>query len=378
MRLRYAHHLRKLERDTYIEQEQQEYTHQRQLQEAEPSPAPLSGGLAQRRVRGRRASLSPGAPVRYRLVPRPWWPEPEEEDSTMQLGAHVSAAGGPQNAPERGREIGCDCIQIFTRNQRQWRVKPISDEEATAFRSNREACGIGAVMSHASYLLNLGTTDPEKFAKTYDAFEQELLRCHKLGVELLNFHPGAHVGKGVESGIQQIAHALNEICRAHPDKTDVCLVLENVAGQGTTLGRSFEELRAILDLLESPERFGVCVDTAHAFAAGYPIHTEAGWEETWAEFDRILGLDRLVALHLNDSKVPFDSRKDRHALIGRGEIGAEAFRRAVTDPRTRNLPMFLETPAGPEGWAREIVWLRQTAAGGNAPLPEIEDAGVSL
>lgn len=296
----------------------------------------------------------------------------------MQLGAHVSAAGGPQNAPERGREIGCDCIQIFTRNQRQWRVKPISDDEATAFRAHREACGIGSVMSHASYLLNLGTTDPEKFAKSYGGFEQELLRCHKLGVELLNFHPGAHVGKGVETGISQIAQALNEICRAHPDKTDVCLVLENVAGQGTTLGRSFEELREIIDRVEQPERLGVCVDTAHAFAAGYAIHTEEGWEATWEAFDRLLGIDRLVALHLNDSKVPYESRKDRHALIGRGEIGPDAFRRVVTDPRTRDLPMFLETPAGPEGWAKEIEWLRAAARGEDLPLPEIEDAGVNL
>ena len=296
----------------------------------------------------------------------------------MQLGAHVSAAGGPQNAPGRGREIGCDCVQIFTRNQRQWRVKPISDEEASAFRANREACAIGAVMSHASYLLNLGTTDPEKFAKTVDAFEQELLRCHKLGVEWLNFHPGAHVGQGVETSIAQIAHGLNAICRAHPDKTEVCLVLENVAGQRTTLGRSFEELRAILDRVEQPERFGVCIDTAHAFAAGYPIHTEAGWEETWADFDRILGLNYLKALHLNDSKVPFESRKDRHALIGRGEIGAGAFRRAVTDPRTRDLPMFLETPAGPEGWAQEIRWLRAAAEGGDPALPEISAAGINL
>ncbi|WP_290652139.1 deoxyribonuclease IV [Aquisalimonas sp.] len=294
----------------------------------------------------------------------------------MQLGAHVSAAGGIQNAPQRGGEIGCDCIQIFTRNQRQWRAKPVTDEEAAAFRENRRCCGIGSVMSHASYLINLGTTDPDKFAKSHDAFEQELLRCHALGVELLNVHPGAHVGAGEEAGICQIAHALNQICRAHPDKADVRVVLENVAGQGTTLGKSFEELRAILERLEAPERFGVCVDTAHAFAAGYAIHTQAGWDATWEAFDQVLGLDRLVALHLNDSKAPFDARKDRHALIGRGEIGPDAFRRAVCDPRTRELPMFLETPAGPAGWAQEIQWLRAVAGGADAPLPVIEDAGI--
>lgn len=296
----------------------------------------------------------------------------------MQLGAHVSAAGGPQNSPARGRQIGCDCIQVFTRNQRQWQGKPVTDTEVAAFRENRAAHGIGAVMSHASYLLNLGTIDPEKAEKSFNAFVEELVRCHRLGVEWLNFHPGAHTGAGEQTGIDQIAASLNAVCRAHPDKDDVGLVLENVAGQGTTLGRSFAELRAILDRLETPERFGVCVDTAHAFAAGYPLHTEAGWEETWAEFDQVLGLDRLVALHLNDSKVPFASRKDRHALIGRGEIGPDAFRRVVTDARTRALPMFLETPAGPAGWAEEIRWLRAVAEGADAPLPEIQDSGVKL
>lgn len=296
----------------------------------------------------------------------------------MQFGAHVSAAGGPQNAPERGREIGCDCIQIFTRNQRQWTVKPISEDEATAFRANRTEHGIGAVMSHASYLINLGTTDGDKFARSYAAFEQELIRCHTLGVELLNFHPGAHVGEGEAVGIRQIAHALNTVARAHEDKTDVRLVLENVAGQGTTLGRTFEQLAAILEQLEQPDRFGVCIDTAHAFAAGYAIHTEAGWNATWEAFDAVLGLDRLAGIHLNDSKAPFDSRKDRHALIGRGEIGRGAFERMVTDPRTRAVPMFLETPAGPAGWAQEIQWLRAAAAGEDAPLPEIEDTGVNL
>lgn len=296
----------------------------------------------------------------------------------MQVGAHVSAAGGPQNSPERGREIGCDCIQIFTRNQRQWQAKPISDAEAAAFRANRREYGIGAVMTHASYLLNLGTTDPDKFAKSYGAFEQEVIRCHRLGIELLNFHPGAHVGEGPEVGIGQIAHALNQICHAHPDKTGVRLVLENVAGQGTTLGKTFEELRAIIDRLETPERFGICIDTAHAFAAGYPIHTEAGWEETWRTFDRLLGMEWLAGLHLNDSKAPFDSRKDRHALLGRGHIGTGAFHRAVTDPRTRNIPMFLETPGGPPGWREELKWLRAVVKDSEAALPEIEEAGVSL
>ncbi|MBK1726571.1 deoxyribonuclease IV [Halorhodospira neutriphila] len=296
-----------------------------------------------------------------------------------QLGAHVSAAGGPQRAPERGAQIGCDCIQVFTRNQRTWRAKPVGDDEAAAFRRARAEHGIGAVMSHASYLINLGTADAEKHAKSQAALEAELERCHRLGIELLNFHPGAHVGAGMEAGIEAIAATLNAVCRNHPDKDDVLLVLENVAGQGTTVGADFGELAAIIERLEAPERFGVCIDTAHAFAAGYELHTEPGWQAMWAAFDAVLAPSRLVALHLNDSRPGCGSRKDRHALLGRGAIGPEAFVRAVTDPRTRALPQFLETPAGPAGWAEEIRWLRACAEQGQAPaLPQIEDAGVQL
>ncbi|ABM62432.1 deoxyribonuclease IV [Halorhodospira halophila] len=295
-----------------------------------------------------------------------------------EIGAHVSAAGGPQRAPERGGEIGCDCMQLFTRNQRSWKVKPIAPGEADAFRRARAEHGIGAVMSHASYLINLAATDPEKHAKSQTALEAELERCHQLGIELLNFHPGAHLEAGIEAGIETIAATLNAICRNHPDKTDVCLVLENVAGQGSTVGADFAELAAILERLETPERFGVCVDTAHAFAAGYELHTAAGWDAMWAAFDDHIGLNRLVALHLNDSRPPCGSRKDRHALIGRGEIGPEAFRRAVTDPRTASLPQMLETPAGPEGWAQEIDWLRGCAQGNQPDLPEIEDRNINL
>ncbi len=295
-----------------------------------------------------------------------------------ELGAHVSAAGGPQRAPERGREIGCDCIQVFTRNQRTWRAKPITPEEANAFRRARAEQGIGSVMSHASYLINLAATDPEKHEKSRAALEAELERCHQLGIELLNFHPGAHLQAGTEAGVETIAATLNTICHNHPEKTDVCLVLENVAGQGTTVGADFAELAAILEQLEAPERFGVCIDTAHAFAAGYELHTAAGWEAMWTAFDAHIGLKRLVALHLNDSRPPCGSRKDRHALIGRGEIGPDAFERAVTDPRTAALPQFLETPGGPNGWALEIEWLRGCAAGRRAALPEIEDRNINL
>ena len=297
-----------------------------------------------------------------------------------QLGAHVSAAGGPARAPARGREIGCDCIQVFTRNQRSWQVKPVSEDEADAFRQARAEAGIGAVMSHASYLINLAAPEADKHARSQQAFEAELERCHQLGIELLNVHPGSHVGTGIDDGIERIAQTLNAVCRNHPDKRDVRLVLENVAGQGSTIGADFREIAAILDRLEEPERFGVCVDTAHAFAAGYALHTGGGWDAMWHAFDRAIGQQWLVALHLNDSRPGCGSRKDRHALLGRGEIGPEAFARAVMDPLTRDLPQFLETPAGHEGWGEELRWLRACCEAEEAlpPLPEIEDTGVNL
>lgn len=295
-----------------------------------------------------------------------------------QLGAHVSASGGTPHALPRGEEIGCDCIQLFTRNQRTWKAKPVSSDEAADFRRARTEHSIGSVMSHASYLINLAAPDPDKHHKSKTVFAEELTRCHELGIEMLNFHPGAHINTGLENGIEAIANTLNAICHAHPDKEDVTLVLENVAGQGSTIGADFAELRAIIDQLDQPHRFGVCIDTAHAFAAGYELHHEQGWELMWQDFATKMGMGRLCALHINDSKAALGSRKDRHALLGRGEIGAAAFVRAVTDPRTCNLPQFLETPAGPAGWAEEIKWLRACAAGNQPPLPQLEETGVNL
>ncbi|HKJ77609.1 MAG TPA: deoxyribonuclease IV [Gammaproteobacteria bacterium] len=296
----------------------------------------------------------------------------------MQLGAHVSAAGGLDKTVERAETIGCDCIQVFTRNQRTWQPKPITEEEAAAFHAARAGRELGAVMSHGSYLVNPSSPDAEKHAKSYAAMEAELDRCHRFGIGLYNFHPGAHMEKGTDWALRRTAETLNRLCAEHPEQGDVRLVLENVAGQGTTIGRTFEELAGIFEHLEQPQRFGVCVDTAHAFAAGYELSDEDGWERTWRDFDRALGLERLVAIHLNDSKAPFDSRKDRHALVGRGEIGPRMFEWILTDPRTRDVPMFLETPGGPEGWKLELRWLRAVAAGERPPLPEIEEAGPAL
>ena len=289
----------------------------------------------------------------------------------MQLGAHISTAGGVDKSPARARAIGCDCMQVFTRNQRNWQARPLGEDEIAGFRQARIDNHIHTVMSHGSYLVNPASPEPDKWERSLQAMGEELQRCQQLGIELYNFHPGAHLGSGVEAGIERIVAAIDQLCATFPEAGDVTLVLENVAGQGTTIGHRFAELALILDQVVQPERCAICLDTAHAFAAGYALHTEAGWEAMLAEFDLTLGLERLAAIHVNDSLVPFDSRKDRHALLGRGEIGPEAFIRLVSDPRTREVPMFLETPAGPEGWARELDWLRGIAAGQAVELPEI-------
>jgi deoxyribonuclease-4 len=297
---------------------------------------------------------------------------PGKRPERPQIGCHVSTAGGVQNAPDRAAKIGAACMQVFTRNQMAWTVKPLGDDEVAAFAERRKACRIGTVMSHDSYLINLCSPEDDKRAKSVAAFEAELDRCTRLGVELLNFHPGAHMGKGLKAGTALLADTLNGICARRPD-SPVRLVLETVAGQGSTIGRTFAELAAILERLDAPERFGVCVDTAHVFAAGYDIATEAGWGKTWREFDAELGRERLCAFHVNDSKVPLGSRVDRHALIGRGEIGPGAFLRLVTDPGTRDVPMFLETPAGDAGYTKEIRWLTAARAGGHPRLPRIAE-----
>ena len=289
----------------------------------------------------------------------------------LQIGCHVSTAGGIQKSPERGRKIGAHCMQVFTRNQMSWKHKPLTEAEVDGFARAMAEYGIGTVMSHDSYLINLCSPDPEKHAKSVEGFNGEVERCTLLGIPLLNFHPGAHMGKGVDFGIQKIADTLNGVCERYPD-SPVKLVLETVAGQGSTVGRSFQEMRDILGLLHQPERFGICVDTAHVFAAGYNLATEEGWQRTWEEYERVLGLDTLAAFHVNDSKVPLGSNVDRHELIGRGHIGPAAFIRLVTDERTRHLPMFLETPAGNEGYTLEIDWLSAAANGTPIDLPEIE------
>jgi deoxyribonuclease-4 len=260
-------------------------------------------------------------------------------------------------------------IQIFTRNQRQWDAKPVSDEEAATFRASVAANRIECVMSHASYLLNLGAPSIDARRKSAATFREELARCAKLGVQFLNFHPGAHLGGGDAAAIDFIADCVRDAIETTPDSEGVTLLIENTAGQGTCVGHRFEHLAELLEKIGHPDRLGVCLDTQHSFAAGYDVKSEAGLAGVIAEFDRLVGLERLRAFHLNDSKVELGRRVDRHECLGKGAIGFDLFARLMNDPRFAQLPGFLETPLGPKVWKREIARLRKaviTSARGSA------------
>lgn len=273
------------------------------------------------------------------------------------LGAHVPTAGGLHRAPAHGQDIGATAIQVFTRNQRQWAAKPLGAEEAAAFRAALAATGVRSVMAHASYLINLASPDEAVLARGRDALREEIARCHALGIPYAVFHPGAHLGCGEDEGVRTVARSLDDVLSASPGGAVMALV-EITAGQGSCVGHRFEHLAEVLARVKSPERVGVCLDTCHLLAAGYDIATPRGYERTLAEFDRVVGLPNLRAMHLNDSRKPLGSRVDRHAPIGEGHVGLATFRRIVTDDRLRAVPKVLETPGGLEGWRREIALLR--------------------
>ena len=263
------------------------------------------------------------------------------------LGAHMSIAGGVGNAFLAGKKVNCDAIQIFTKSSRQWACKPYTKEEIEQFHINRKETGIGAVVAHDSYLLNMGSPDTALRTRSVAAFTDELERCETLGVTNLIAHPGAHVGAGELDGIKTIAKSLDEVHKACPGYA-AKIALEITAGQGSNLGYRFEQIANMIDATKESDRLRVCFDTEHAFAAGYDIRTREGYERTFGEFDEIIGIDRLAAFHLNDSKKEFNSRVDRHEHIGKGFIGIEAFRMLINDPRFWGLPMCLETPKGPD------------------------------
>jgi len=271
----------------------------------------------------------------------------DNEGAHMRLGAHMSIAGGISKALERGHSIGCEAIQMFTKNQRQWKARPLDPREIEQFKLKQAETGIKPVVAHDSYLINLGSPDEAAWQKSLQAYILELERCEALGIPYLVMHPGSHMGSGEEAGLRRIAEGLNRAHAATPGFRVITL-LETTAGQGTNLGYRFEQLAAIREMVEEQERVAICFDTCHAFAAGYDLRTPEAYAETMAEFDRILGFDLLRCFHLNDSKSDLGSRVDRHQHIGQGLLGLEPFRLLLNDPRFADLPGLLETPKGKE------------------------------
>jgi len=284
------------------------------------------------------------------------------------VGAHVSASGGVDNAPLNAMAIGAKAFALFTKNQRQWVAKPLETKTIDAFHKNLETSGIlpKHILPHDSYLINLGHPEVEKLEKSRDAFVDELERCRILGLDRLNFHPGSHLVKipkkdpeymdklmTAEIGcLDVIAESLNRAIEATPD-SNVKLVIENTAGQGSNLGYKFEHLAHIIDKVEDKSRVGVCVDTCHMFTAGYDIRTRETYDETWNSFDNIVGREYLMGMHINDSKPPLGSRVDRHHSLGQGEIGWDAFSFIMNDSRMDEIPLVLET-IDASIWAEEI------------------------
>ena len=262
-----------------------------------------------------------------------------------RFGAHMSIRGGLHSAVERGQSIACQAIQLFLRNNARWQAKPRTPEELALYRETLAQSGITPVVAHAIYLINLASPDEEILGRSTAAFDEELARCHEADVPYLVLHPGSHRGSGLEVGIARIAESLNRAYARHPEYTVVTL-LENTAGRGDTIGRTFEELARIAEQIEAPSRIGYCFDTAHALASGIEFRTPESYDQTWARFDAILGLEKLRCFHLNDSKCDLGGVCDRHEHIGKGYVGLEGFRLLVNDPRLADMPMLLETPKG--------------------------------
>jgi deoxyribonuclease-4 len=259
------------------------------------------------------------------------------------FGAHMSVAGGLYRAAELAAEQECDTVQLFTKNANQWAGKPLTDDDVRAFKKAVKAAKLKYPTAHDSYLINLAAPGDELYRKSIAAFTEEVERAEALGLSYLVSHPGAHTGSGEEAGLARVVAALDEV-HARCAGFKVKVLIENTASSGTCLGGKFEHLAAILDRVKEPNRLGVCFDTCHAFATGYPLAAEADFATTFEQFNDLVGLSRLKVFHVNDSVKGLGSRVDRHAAIGRGQIGIDAFRRLVTDPRFRDRPMILETP----------------------------------
>ena len=278
----------------------------------------------------------------------------------MLIGAHTSIAGGVHNALLKGQEIGATTIQIFTSNQKQWNGRTFREEELSLWHKTRAETDISHIMSHDSYLINLGSNKIDLLAKSRKAFREEIERCLALDLTYMNFHPGAATGDSEESCLDRIVESLL-ILKPLLENRQLRLLIEATAGQGTTMGYSFEHLSYIIDRVKETIPIGVCIDTCHIFAAGYDIRGEEGWKNILQEFDRVVGLNHLYALHVNDSLHGLGSKKDRHANLGKGEIGIKCFEAMMAHPKLRALPKYLETPNGELMWKDEIAMLKNFA-----------------
>lgn len=266
---------------------------------------------------------------------------------SILLGAHMSIAGGVHTAVERAARIGCATMQIFVKNNNRWKDKPMEAEDVATYKELLLKARIGPVMVHDTYLINLCARNKDILERSRATLKDEFDRSAALDVEYLNLHPGSHLGAGEDDGIKLIAESLNLIHEQRAGTT-VKSVLETTAGQGTAIGYKFDHLRKIIEHVDKKERIGICVDTCHVFAAGYDLSTERGYESTFEEFDAMVGLKRLVAFHVNDSKRELGSKVDRHEHIGKGKIGLQGFRMLMNDPRFIGIPKILETPKGPD------------------------------
>ena len=273
------------------------------------------------------------------------------------IGAHVSAGGGVENAPINAHQIGATAFALFTKNQRQWEAKPLTPESISAFKNNCEKYGYQPhqVLPHDSYLINLGHPENDGLHKSRIAFLDEMQRCEQLGLDRLNFHPGSHLNQiSEEKCLANIAESINWVLN---QTSGVIAVIENTAGQGTNLGFSFYQLKKIIDQVEDKSRVGVCIDTCHAYSAGYDLKTKAGFEKVFHEFEEVVGFGYLKGMHLNDSKKELGSRVDRHDSLGTGTLGLEVFECIMNDSRFDGIPLILETP-NEELWADEIKILK--------------------
>jgi deoxyribonuclease-4 len=275
----------------------------------------------------------------------------------MLLGAHVSIAGGLERAPREARQLRCSAVQIFSRPKLTWRFPALDPRATRTFHRQLREAGVETAMAHGSYLINLASPDPALLARSREALADEIRRAARLGIPYLVIHPGAHTGSGEEAGMATIIESVRQALRAV--RSRVVLLLENTAGQGTGIGHRLEHLAAILDGIRARRRLGVCLDTCHLFAAGYDLRTPATYAATLDEVERTVGIERVRAFHLNDSRGGLGCRVDRHAEIGMGEIGREAFRLLVNDPRLATIPGVLETPGGLPGFRRNLARLRR-------------------